>query len=159
MKTSQIFSYSYPLIYSYIIDEASLYVSDMERLQTGTQVDPTYVINFEYRFSNTMKQACQFIIGLSDPDQTSIITNADNYRKAFSNLMKKYQNINVSPDTQKVLNEEAINLVESFKIFLNKIIDGILNETYYFIMNPLFFDNLLTEANYFLYLLKGSDYG
>ena len=159
MKTSETFSYSYPLIYEYIINEAGLYVNDMERLQTGTQVDPIYVINFEYKFSNSMKQACQFIIGLSDPNQTSIITNADNYRKAFSNLMKKYQDSKVSPDAQKVLNEEAINLVESFKIFLAKIIEGILNEDYYFIMNVLFFDNLLTEANYFLYLLQGSDFG
>lgn len=159
MKNTTIFSYSYPLMYNYMIEEAGLYVSDLERLQQKASADPTYIINFEYYFSNVMMQASQFIIGLSDPSQTSIITNADNYRKAFSSLMKKYQEAKLSPDTLKVLNEEGIGLVDSFRAFLSRIIEGILNQNYYFIVEPVFFDNLLTEANYFIYLLKGADYG
>lgn len=159
MQNTDILSRSYPLIYTYMIGEARLYVSDLERLQERTSADPTYIINFEYYFSNSMMRASQFIIGLSDPTQTSIITNADNYRKAFSNLMKKYQDAKLSPDTLKVLNEEDINLVESFIVFLKRIIEGVLNQNYYFIVEPVFFDNLLTQANYFLYLLKGADYG
>lgn len=159
MINTNVFSYSYPLIYTYMIEEASLYLKDLERLQGKTSADPTYIINFEYYFSNSMMRISQFIIGLSDPTQTSIIMNADNYRKAFSNLMKKYQDAKLSPDTLKVLNEEAINLVESFVSFLRKIIEGILNQNYYFIVEPIFFDNLLTEAYYFLYLLKGADLG
>lgn len=159
MGDSNVFSYSYPLIHKYMVEEASLYVKDIERLQAGTQVDPTYIINFQYRFCNSMRQACQFIIGLSDPQQTTIITNSDNYRKIFVNLMKRYEDAKVSPDNQKVLNEETINVMVSFQSFLSKIIEGILNQEYYFIMNPVFFDNLLTEANYFLYLLRGSDLG
>ena len=159
IQNTSILSRSYLLIYTYMIEEAGIYVSDLKRLQERTSADPTYIINFQYYFSNSMIKIAQFIIGLSDPNQTSIIMNAENYRKAFSNLMKKYQETNVSPDTLKVLNEEAINLVESFISFLRKIIDGILNQNYYFIVEPIFFDNLLTEANYFLYLLKGADYG
>jgi len=159
MINTNIFSYSYPLIYNYMIEKAGLYVSDLERLQQKNSADPTYIISFQYYFSNSMIKASQFILGLSDPNQTSIIMNADNYKKAFSNLMKKYQETTLSPDTLKVLNEEAIGLVENFIIFLNKIIEGILNQNYYFIVEPIFFDNILTEAHYFLYLLKGADYG
>lgn len=159
IKKIEILSRSYPLIYTYMIGEASLYLNDLERWQERNSADPTYVVNFEYYFSNSMVRASQFIIGLSDPNQTYIITNADNYRKLFSNLMKEYQEIQLSPDTLKVLNEEGINLVENFIAFLKKIITGILNQNYYFIVEPVFFDNLLTEANYFLYLLKGADYG
>lgn len=159
MQNNNILSRTYPLIYTYMIVNSGLYLSDLERLQQKTSADPTYIINFEYYFSNSMMKAAQFIIGLSDPSQTSIIMNSDNYRKAFSNLMKRYQETTISPDTLKVLNEEGINLVESFRSFLSKIIDGILNQNYYFITEPMFFDNLLTQANYFLYLLKGADYG
>ena len=159
MLEGNIFSYSYPLIYSYMIEEAALYASDLDRIQQRNNADPTYIINFQYYFSNSMMQASQFIIGLSDPNQTSIIMNADNYRKAFSNLMKKYQQSSSSPEAQQILNEEAMDLVESFRRFLGKIIDGVLNNTNYFIVEPIFLDNLLTEANYFLYLLKGSYYG
>lgn len=159
MMENNIFSYSYPLIYSFIIKEAGLYVSDLERIQQRDNADPTYIINFQYYFSDSMMQIAQFIIGLSDPSQTSIITNAENYRKSFSKLMEKYELSSNSPDSQKLLNEEVITLVNSFKNFLNKIIDGILNNLYYFIVEPIFFDNLLTEANYFLYLLQGSNLG
>lgn len=159
MVTNELFSYSYPLIYTYMIEEAGLYAGDLERIQNKNNADPTFIINFEYYFSNSMMRAAQFIIGLSDPDQTSIITNADNYRKAFSNLMKRYQQSSNSPDAQKILNEEAIDLVQSFRNFLSKIIEGILDNTNYFIVEPVFFDNLLTEANYFLYLLQGAYLG
>jgi len=159
MIDNNIFSYSYPLIYTYIIKEAGLFVSDLERLQNKDFADPTYVINYQYYYSDSMMQIAQFIIGLSDPNQTAIITNADNYRKAFSNLIKKYEQSTNSPDAQKLLNEDAIILVQSFKIFLIKLIEGILNNNYYFIVEPVFLDNLLTEVNYFLYLLQGSDLG
>jgi len=159
MLNTNVFSYSYPLIYDYMIEEAGLYVSDLKRLQEKTSADPTYIINFEYYFLNSLIKSTQFIIGLSDPKQTSVITNADNYRKAFTTLMKKYQDTKVSPDTLKVLNDEGISLVENFRVFLSRIIDGILNQNYYFIVEPVFFDNILTETNYFLYLLKGAGYG
>lgn len=158
MKNTTIFSYSYPLIYTYILEEASLYASDLYRIQNRTGVDPTFVVSYEYWFSNSMKQASQFIMGLSDPDQAAIITNADNYRKIFSEQMKKYQQ-NITPDTQKLLNEETIQHVDNFISFLTKIITGILNQELYFIAPPIFFDNLLTESYYFRYLLKGAQFG
>lgn len=159
IRNTNVFSYSYVSIYEFMIEEASLYVNDLTRLQQKTGTDPTYIINFEYYFSKSMMDISKFIIGLSDPNQTSIIMNADNYRKSFSNLMRRYQEAKLSPDTLKVLNEDAINLVESFISFIKKIINGILNQNYYFIVEPIFFDNMLTEAYYFLYLLKGADLG
>ena len=159
MLNGNLFSYSYPLIYTYMLEEAGLFASDLERIQDKSTADPTYIINYQYYFSNSMMQASQFIIGLSDPNQTSIITNADNYRKAFSNLMKRYEQSSNSPDAQIILNEEAIDLVNSFRGFLGKIIEGVLNNINYFIIEPIFLDNLLTEANYFLYLLQGAYLG
>ncbi len=159
MKQSNIFSYLYPLIYTYMIEEASLYANDLYRIQQRDSADPTFVVNYEYWFSTSMKQACQFIIGLSDPEQTSIITNADNYRKIFAEQMKRYKEGNITPEIQQLLNEESIEQLQGFISFLTKIIEGILDQTYYFIIAPIFFDNLLTEAYYFLYLLKGTSYG
>lgn len=159
MKEGNLFSYSYPLIYTYMIEEAGLFASDLERIQEKNNADPTYIINFEYYFSDSMRQASQFILGFSDPDQASIIVNADNYKKAFASLMRKYQQSSSSPDALKVLNEEAIDLVRSFRSFLGKTIEGVLNNINYFIVEPVFLDNLLTEANYFLYLLQGASFG
>lgn len=158
MKNTTIFSYSYPLLYTYMLEEASLYASDLYRIQNRISADPTFVVNYEYWFSNSMKQASQFIMGLSDPEQSSIITNANNFRKIFDSQMKKYQ-ANITPDTEQSLNDETIKYVNNFISFLTRIITGILNQELYFIVPPIFFDNLLTESYYFLYLLKGSKYG
>ncbi len=154
-----IFSYNYPLIYRYMIEEASLYANDLYRIQNRTSVDPTFIANYEYYFCNSMKLACQFIIGLSDPNQTAIITNANNYRKIFQEKMKRYQEENFSPDALKLENEHTIEQVKSLIDFFIKIITGILNNELSFNIFPLFFDNLLTEAYYFLYLLRGANYG
>ena len=64
-----------------------------------------------------------------------------------------------SPEKEKLLNDETIDYMTNFISFLSKLIERILNKQLYFIVEPLFFDNLLTEANYFLYLLKGANYG
>lgn len=158
LRNNLLFSYSYPLFYSYMIDEVSLYMNDLIRLENKTSADPTFIVSYEYWYCNSMMQACKFIIGLSDPAQEAIILNANNYRKIFSKQMDLYKNIS-SPDSEKLLNDETIEHMNNFISFLSKVIERILNKELYFIVEPLFFDNLLTEANYFLYLLKGANYG
>ena len=141
-----------------MIDETTLYMNDLKRIQSKTGTDPTFVTSYEYWYSNSMMQACKFIIGLSDPAQEALITNADNYRKIFSKQMDLYKDVS-SPEKEKLLNDETIDYMTNFISFLSKLIERILNKQLYFIVEPLFFDNLLTEANYFLYLLKGANYG
>ncbi len=158
LRKSNLFSYSYPLFYNYMIEEATLYMNDLKRIQNKTNADPTFVTSYEYWYSNSMMQACKFIIGLSDPAQETLILNADNYRKIFSKQMDAYKDVS-SPEKEKVLNDETIEHMKSFISFLSKLIERILNSELYFIVQPLFFDNLLTEANYFLYLLNGANYG
>ena len=72
--------------------------------------------------------------------------------------MDLYKDVS-SPEKEKLLNDETIDYMTNFISFLSKLIERILNKQLYFIVEPLFFDNLLTEANYFLYLLKGANYG
>lgn len=158
LRENDLFSYSYPLFYSYMIEETTLYMNDLKRIQSKAGADPTFVTSYEYWYSNSMMQACKFIIGLSDPAQEALITNADNYRKIFSKQMDLYKDV-ASPEKEKLLNDETIDYMTNFISFLSKLIERILNKQLYFIVEPLFFDNLLTEANYFLYLLKGANYG
>lgn len=158
LKNNDLFSYSYQLFYNYMIDETTLYMNDLKRIQSKSGADPTFVTSYEYWYSNSMMQACKFIIGLSDPAQEALITNADNYRKIFSKQMDLYKDVS-SPEKEKLLNDKTIDYMTNFISFLSKLIERILNKQLYFIVEPLFFDNLLTEANYFLYLLKGANYG
>ena len=80
------------------------------------------------------------------------------YKKVYD-IDKNIKVMNITPDSQLKLNQSTIQYVEDFIKFLRVIINGILNNKYYFIVDPIFFDNMLTEAYYFLYLLKGARYG
>ncbi len=157
IKSNQLFSYSYISIYNFMLNEAGIFITDLERLQNKNSVDPTYINDFEYLFSDSMRQFCQFIRGLSNPNQNSIIINSDNYNKLFTEQMRKYKDETLSPETQVKFNNETLGYVESFSSFVEKILKGILNGDYNFIAEPVFFDNMLTEINYFKYLLKSEN--
>lgn len=159
LKENKLFSYSYPTFFTFVIKEINFYYNDLLRLAAKNSADPTFIVNYEYWYCDSMKTISQLIIGLCDPSLTTILTNSDNFRKIFMKQMTLYKEMNITPDSQLELNQSTIQYVEDFIKFLRVIINGILNNKYYFIVEPLFFDNLLTEAYYFLYLLKGARYG
>ena len=159
MINNEIFSSSYPLFYRYMILESNLYLEDLERLIKKTSADPVYIVGFQYYYLQVMKWQAQFIAGLSNPEQQSIIDQAREFEKEFELLMSNYDNSQISPEKTLIFNENALEIVERFKYFITSIIQGVLNSNLYFIIEPIFLDNLLTEVNYFIYLLKGSNIG
>ena len=159
LKENKLFSYTYPTFFTFIIKEMDFYYNDLLRLSAKNNADPTFIVNYEYWYCDSMKTISQLIIGLCDPSLTTILTNSDNFRKIFMKQMTLYKEMNITPDSQLKLNQSTIQYVEDFIKFLRVIINGILNNKYYFIVDPIFFDNMLTEAYYFLYLLKGARYG
>ena len=159
MINNETFSSSYPLFYRYMILESNLYLEDLERLIKKTSADPVYIVGFQYYYLQVMKWQTQFIAGLSNPEQQSIIDQVREFEKEFELLMSNYDNSQISPEKTLIFNENALEIVERFKYFITSIIQGVLNSNLYFIIEPIFLDNLLTEVNYFIYLLKGSNIG
>lgn len=159
MKKNNLFSYSYPTFYEYILLDMNLFKSELERLIEKNGVGPTYILSLQVGKLDSMKKQTQFIQGLSDPNQTGIITQARNFEEEFNDLLAQYKVSNLSPDTQKVLNEKALDVTERFQSFLSTIIERLLAEELYFITPPIFLNNLLMDINYFIYLLKGSGLG
>ena len=159
LKENKLFSYTYPTFFNFVIKEMDFYYNDLLRLSAKNNADPTFIVNYEYWYCDSMKTISQLIIGLCDPSLTTILTNSDNFRKIFMKQMTLYKEMNITPDSQLKLNQSTIQYVEDFIKFLRVIINGILNNKYYFIVDPIFFDNMLTESYYFLYLLKGARYG
>ena len=159
MKKNNLFSYSYPTFYEYILLDMNLFKSELERLIEKNGVGPTYILSLQVGKLDSMKKQTQFIQGLSDPNQTGIITQARNFEEEFNDLLAQYKVSNLSPDAQKVLNEKALDVTERFQSFLSTIIERLLAEELYFITPPIFLNNLLMDINYFIYLLKGSGLG
>lgn len=156
---NEIFSSSYPLFYRYAILETNLYLEDLNRLINKTVVDPIYIVGFQYYYSQVMKWQAKFISGYCDPEQEAIINQAKEFEREFEELMQEYNNQQISPDKILVFNEKALDVAERFRYFITGIIQRVLNAEIYFIVEPIFLDNLLTKTNYFIYLLKGSNIG
>ena len=153
-RDNGLFSYNYPALYRYMIEEIKLYETTLGRLNRKNKVDPTYVIDYQYWFTTSMKDAAMFIRGYVDPENTDIFTRANSFANEFDYLIDEYKNIVLSPQSQDVLTNKTMRAVERFRLFLSDAITEVLNNNLTFIIAPIFLDNMYTSANYFKYILK-----
>lgn len=158
MLIQEIFSYSYPLFYNFMLREIGLYINDLKRLNEKTNIDPIFVLGYESRYSLSMKNIAQFIGGLADPSQEVIIQKAREFEKKFDELLSQFNEENLDPTTQNELSKKALTTVQEFQEFLEMIIRRVISKDLYFIVEPLFWDNQLTFILYFKYLLQGVIY-
>lgn len=153
-RKNDLFSYNYPALYRYMIEEIKLYETTLGRLNRKNKVDPTYVIDYQYWFTTSMKDAATFIRGYVDPENTDIFTRANSFVNEFDYLIDEYKNIILSPQSQDALTNKTMRTVDRFRLFLSDVITGVLNDDLTFIVAPIFLDNMYTSANYFKYVLK-----
>lgn len=153
-RANDLFSYNYPALYRYMIEEIKLYETTLGRLNRKNKVDPTYVIDYQYWFTNSMKDAAMFIRGYVDPENTDIFIRANSFANEFDYLIDEYKNIVLSPQSQDALTNKTIRAVDRFRLFLSDTITEVLNDNLTFIIAPIFLDNMYTSANYFKYILK-----
>lgn len=157
IEKNELFSYSYPTFYKYINLETSLFKRDLERLINKTGVDPIYVVEFQYFYSQAIKWQAQLLRGLCDPNNDDIITKTNYYSNEFEKLANKIQKTELSPDNIKNINTESINLLNGFKGLLISAIEQLLDATAYFIVEPVFLDNFLTDINFYIYVLENDN--
>ena len=141
-----------------MLREIGLYINDLKRINEKTSIDPIFVLGYESRYSLSMKNIAQFISGLADPSQEAIIQKAREFEQRFSEILDEYNKSNLDPTFQNELSQMTLATVQEFQDFLETIIKRILNKELYFIVEPLFWDNLFTFILYFNYLLQGVIY-
>ena len=159
INNNELFSYSYPLFYQYMILETDLLIKELDRLINKTGTDPILVVRYQYYYLEAIRWITKFIAGLSDPSQSDIINQARMFDQELSQLLNKYNNVVITPDIEIKLNNEALDISSRIQSFLSSIIVKVLNGDAYFIVEPIFLDNLLTDINYFIYLLNGAKAG
>ncbi len=159
INNNELFSYSYPLFYQYMILETDLLIKELDRLINKTGTDPILVVRYQYYYLEAIRWITKFIAGLSDPSQSDIINQARMFDQELSQLLNKYNNVVITPDIEIKLNNEALDISSRIQSFLSSIIVKVLNGDAYFIVEPMFLDNLLTDINYFIYLLNGAKAG
>lgn len=153
MNNNELFSYSYISIIRAMLVEMNLYRTTLTRLIARESIDPGYVVNYEYLFNNLLQRLSSFIRGLTDPSNDVVIIRAGAFSNEFGVLANEYKESIASPDNKRDLEERTIDALDRFRVFVSDIIEDVLNSRIYFIVEPVFLDNILTTTNYFKYIL------
>ena len=154
MSNNDLFSYSYISLIDAMLAEANLYKLNLERIIARDTINPTFIVDYQYLFNSLLQKYSAFIRGLVDPKNAEIIVRAISFSNEFAFLASEYKTAISSPEVEEELNNRSLEAVDRFKIFLSNIIQDLLDTEAYFIVEPIFLDNILTSANYFSYTLK-----
>lgn len=158
MNNNELFSYSYISLIEAMIVEANLYKTNLERIIARDSINPTFVIDYEYLFNNLLQSLASFIRGYVDPRHAEIIIRAGAFSSEFGLLASNYKNAIINPEKDEELRNRTLDTLDRFRKFLSNIIEDILNSKTYFIIEPIFLDNILTTVNYFEYILISSNF-
>lgn len=154
MTSNEIFSYSYITLTEFMIYDTELFKTGLERLIKQTQIDPSSVVNYEFYFNNSMRTIAVFIKKLVDPKNSQISNEASWFENEFTKREEAYKVTALTPENQKILTEKESILVGEFHNFMEKCIRELLTRNAYFIIEPIFLDNMYTQINFFQYILN-----
>lgn len=153
----ELFSYSYPFLIKRMIEEVNIFIVILERINLHISADPTSVLDYEYKTVNLIKSFAMFLRSFVDPSRQDIILKNQSFIVEFRHLITDYRTVGLSPESQKELTIKSKKIIDRFSLFLEYVIDQLLESEVYLIVEPLFLDNMyhsVKVAQYFLFKTK-----
>lgn len=144
----KMYTTNYPLLISHIRNEAKMYhtlLSKVERRNTFTQNE---LYEQELFWNDIMKEHAEFIRGLLDPSEQTLILTADKYANDYKRIINSYRN------NPPALTNASLNETLKFRDFKVTGEEGILNCKIKSIIIPLLADHIVREANHFIRILR-----
>ena len=158
MTSNNLFSYSYPTMYNFMIIEIELYIGELNRLKELIRKDPIIALDTEYGYNITAYEITSFLRGLIDPNATSYIEVLNNIlNEIYPQLLEDYNSLPLSPENQKELTERSITVIRRIRLLISDMLKDLLDAKLYFIIEPLAIDNFYRDINYFLYILDADN--
>lgn len=155
MTTNNLFSYSYPAMYNFMIITIELYIGELNRLKEKIKKDPIIALDTEYGYNIAAYEITSFLRGLIDINATSYIEVLNNIlNEIYPKLLEDYNNLPLSPENQLSLTERSITVIRRIRLLIKDMIKDLLDVKLYFIIEPLALDNFYRNINYFLYVLN-----
>lgn len=154
MNNNELFSYTYPSFYQYMITVATTYLNELTRLNDKEATDPTASINNRYQFNMAMYEILLFLRGLINTTEMNYITQIESLLEKYIPLLEDYRKLPLTPINQKNLTNRSVTLTKELKDLLAKMITDLLNAKLYFIIEAVALDNFYTDINYFYYTLQ-----
>lgn len=154
MTSNNLFSYSYPTMYNFMIITIELYIGELNRLKERTKKDPIIALDTEYGYNITAYEITSFLRGLIDPSADSYIEVLNNIlNEIYPKLLEDYNSLPLSPENQQNLTERSITVIRRIRLLISNMLRDLLDAKLYFIIEPLAIDNFYRNINYFLYAL------
>lgn len=147
-----IFTFSYPLLIEHILREAKLYLSLVNDLENGIDIDSEDTRETELFWDRIMMEHAQFIRGLLDPTEEELIDTADEFAHEFKCLRKEA--LARTDATIDSVTDETLFQTIQLKNFKQAATEGISSCEIRSIILPLLADHVLREANHYIRLLE-----
>ncbi len=142
----KMFTTNYPLLIQHITNEARMYHDLLSKIENREQITNEYLYKQELFWNNIMKEHAEFIRGLLDPTEKSLIVTANDFADKYEAILNS-QNLNRLTDASL---KETIDF-RNFKVVGE---EAILNCKLKSIIIPLLADHIVREANHFIKLLR-----
>lgn len=147
-----IFTFNYPLLIEHILREARLYLSLVNDLENGIDIDCKDTRETELFWDRIMMEHALFIRGLLDPTEEELIDTADNFAHKFKCLRKEA--LAMTDATIDCVTDKTLFQTMQLKNFKQASTEGISSCEIRSIIVPLLADHVLREANHYIRLLK-----
>ncbi len=142
----KMFTTNYPLLIQHITNEARMYHDLLSKIENREQITNEYLYKQELFWNNIMKEHAEFIRGLLDPTEKSLIVTANDFADKYEAILNS---LNLNRLTDASL-KETIDF-RNFKVVGE---EAILNCKLKSIIIPLLADHIVREANHFIKLLR-----
>ena len=146
----RMFTMNYPLLVEHIIREANLYRTLIRDLETGC-LDGQSMPETEIFWNQIMMEHAQFIRGLLDPTEDTLIRTSDTFAREYATLLARAREVN----NAALMRQEALKETRRFRDFKTAGAQGITDCKIRSVILPLLADHVLREANHYIRLLKG----
>lgn len=144
----RMFTMNYPLLIEHIIREANLYRTFVCGLERGS-LDGQSMRETEIFWNQIMMEHAQFIRGLLDPQEDTLIKTSDTFAKEYAVLLARAREMN----NEAMLRQEALKETLRFREFKTAGVQGITDCKIRSVILPLLADHVLREANHYIRLL------
>ncbi|MFA6752721.1 MAG: DUF2935 domain-containing protein [Bacilli bacterium] len=153
----ELFSYSYPFMIRVMVELINIFINIVERTNQNLSSDPTFVLNSEYRSIRLVRDFSIFLRSFVNPSREDIILKAQSYIVELSYLIDEYRVVGLSPKNQDELTFKSKKVTDRFAEFLGDVIEQLLKNEVYLIVEPLFLDNMyhiIKIIQYFIFGVK-----
>lgn len=155
--TNELFSYSYPELYNFMMRDVKQLQDDLTRIMERLRPDPVFSANSEFTYNTTMLEIVLFLRGFIDISEVKYLNDLNYFILSYPSLIRDYQTLPLTPENQKELTERSIAITERLRNLIAEMLERLLNAELYFIVEATMIDNFYTNVNYFYYLLKENE--